>query len=107
MQELSSNDLATWLADQARPAPVLLDVREDWEWDIAHIDGARHLPMGRIPGNLASIDPEQPLVCICHHGVRSRQVALFLEHHGCSSVYNLTGGIAAWAAIVDPKMRTY
>lgn len=107
MQEVSATDLAAWLADPARERPQLLDVREDWEWEIAHLPGAAHIPMGRIPDRLTSIDADRPLVCICHHGMRSRQVALFLERHDFHSVYNLTGGIAAWAASVDPTMTTY
>ena len=107
MQEISAVDLAAWLADDSRPQPQVLDVREDWEWAIAHLDGATHIPMGRVPGELTSIDPDRPLVCICHHGMRSLQVALFLERHDFQSVYNLSGGVAAWAASVDPKMATY
>ena len=107
MQDLSATELAAWLADPSRTRPVLLDVREDWEWDITHLPGSMHLPMGRVPTDMASIDADRPLVCICHHGVRSRQVALFLERHGFHSVYNLTGGVAAWAASVDPKMTRY
>lgn len=107
MQEISASELAAWLADASRPAPQLLDVREDWEWRIAHLADSIHLPMGRVPQEMTSIDPDRPLVCICHHGLRSRQVALFLEHHEFQSVYNLSGGVAAWAASVDPKMATY
>lgn len=107
MQEISAPELAAWLNDAARTPPQLLDVREDWEWEIAHLPGSAHMPMGQVPARFASIDADRPLVCICHHGMRSRQVALFLEHHDFQSVYNLTGGIAAWAESVDPKMTSY
>ena len=107
MEQISAADLAAWLADDTRARPQLLDVREDWEWEIAHLAGAVHIPMGRVPGEMTAIDPDRPLVCICHHGMRSLQVALFLERHGFQSVYNLSGGVAAWAASIDPKMASY
>ena len=107
MQEISATELAAWLADPSREPPQLLDVREDWEWEIAHLPGSTHVPMGRVPAEFTSIDADRPVVCICHHGMRSRQVAMFLAHHDFQSAYNLTGGVAAWAASVDPTMTTY
>ncbi len=89
------------------PAPQLIDVREPWELDICHLDGAAHIPMRRIPGALAQIDAARPVVVVCHHGIRSQQVALYLEHHGFQQVLNLRGGIDAWARDVDPGMATY
>ena len=93
------------------PAPLLLDVREDWEVAVAaiRIDGvaARHIPMGRIPERLAELDPAQPVVCICHHGMRSAQVGGLLERQGFASVYNLAGGIDAWSEQVDSTVPRY
>jgi rhodanese-related sulfurtransferase len=107
MQHLSAPELAQWLADDARPRPLLLDVREPWEFQTCHIDGAAAMPMRTVPARLAELDPDLPVVCICHHGARSMQVAGFLEQNGFADVSNLTGGVHAWALQVDPKMPTY
>jgi rhodanese-related sulfurtransferase len=90
---------------------LLLDVREPWEVEVAalRLDTAttRHIPLSQIPERLAELDPSQSIVCICHHGVRSRQVVAFLERQGFESVYNLAGGIDAWSALVDPTVPRY
>lgn len=98
MQQISAVQLAEWLADASRPAPLLLDVRQPWEFDTCRIDGAQLLQQWQ---------PTAPIVCICHHGARSLQVAAFLEQHGFSDVHNLAGGVHAWAQQVDPAMATY
>jgi rhodanese-related sulfurtransferase len=87
--------------------PVLLDVREDWELGIARIDGAVHIPMGDVPARLGELDPEHELVVLCRSGGRSAQVARYLERQGFSSVWNLAGGILAWAQQVDPSLTPY
>ena len=110
MQQISAGELAEWLAAASRnerSAPRLLDVREPWEFEICRIDGAVMMPMAAVPPRVGELDPDAETVVICHHGVRSFQVALFLEHHGFSSVINLAGGVAAWAREVDPAMPTY
>ena len=78
MRALSAPELAAWLADPARPAPQLLDVREPWEVAIAALPDAVAIPMGRIVAEADALDPARPVVCICHHGVRSLQVAAYL-----------------------------
>lgn len=107
MQQLTAPQVAEWLADPARPAPLLLDVREPWEFQTCHIEGARLMPMNTVPAQQQDLDPEQPVVCICHHGARSMQVAAFLERQGFRDVTNLTGGMHAWALQVDTNMPTY
>lgn len=106
LQQLPPRALADWLADD-RPAPLLLDVREPWEWDRCSLPGSRHLPMNSVPTHLDSLDPAQPVVVICHHGVRSYQVAHFLDRNGFDAVFNLQGGVDAWAREVDPAMPVY
>ena len=64
-------------------------------------------PMASVPARQEELDPERPVVCICHHGARSMQVGAFLERAGFGQVINLTGGIHAWALQVDPGMPTY
>lgn len=107
MQHLSVTELAAWIADPARPTPVLLDVREPWELDTCRIDGALSIPMRSIPARLSELKEDVSLVCICHHGMRSLQVAHYLEQHGYLAVLNLTGGVDAWARRIDPTMPLY
>jgi rhodanese-related sulfurtransferase len=107
MEHLSAPDLAAWLADPSRPRPLLLDVREPWEYETCHIEGAALMPMHSIPARIDDLDEDAAIVCICHHGMRSLQVAAYLEQHGFSRLSNLTGGIDAWARQVDPAMPKY
>ncbi len=93
--------------DDTEPKPLLLDVREPWEVGLCALDGAVHIPMGQIPARLGELDPARDIIVICHHGVRSYQVASFLYHQGFEKVYNLSGGINAWAIEIDPAMRKY
>jgi rhodanese-related sulfurtransferase len=116
MKQLAVQDLAE-LCNTATPA-LLLDVREPWEFALAaiRIEGARtlHIPMNEVPARLAEIDAggntaqtPRPIVCICHHGVRSAQVVAFLERQGLAAVYNLAGGIEAWSTEVDHSVPRY
>src|SRR5262245_3128585 len=107
MKTITAPDLATWLADQARERPLLLDVREPWEQQICAIEGSQSMPMQQIPSRFNTIDPEQAVVCVCHHGARSAQVAMYLQRQGYEDVYNLSGGVDAWARQVDPSMPVY
>lgn len=107
MKQLDGRDL---LAMQAQGL-VLLDVREPWEFALAsiRIEGLRtlHIPMNEIPGRLDELDASQPVVCICHHGMRSAQVVAFLERQGFDAAYNLAGGIDAWSEQVDAAVPRY
>lgn len=107
MKNVTAPELFSWLSDDARENPLLLDVREAWEYQTCHIPGSVLKPMNTIPDKLSELDPKQPVVCICHHGIRSMQVAHFLEQQGFSDVTNLTGGVDAWAIQVDNSMPTY
>ena len=107
MDQINPAQLAAWLGDKARARPVLLDVREPWEFQTCHIAESRLLPMAEVPGRLAELDPQSETVVICHHGGRSMQVAMFLENQGFARVHNLAGGLDAWARSVDPAMPTY
>jgi rhodanese-related sulfurtransferase len=107
MQHITAPELAAWLADPARPRPLLLDVRENWEYETCHLDGATLMPMHLVPIRVGELDDDQDIVCICHHGARSMQVAAFLERNGFSRITNLTGGIHAWAVQVEPSMPKY
>lgn len=105
VEEIDAKVAAVRLAGEN--PPVLLDVREDQELAIVAIDGAQHIPMGDIPSRLTELDPDASIICLCHHGMRSAQVAGFLVQQGFSKVANLSGGIDAWAAVVDESMPRY
>ncbi len=95
-------DLAELPADVA-----LLDVREDDEWDEAHIAGAVHVPMRLLPNRLQyepdTIDRDAPVVVVCHSGNRSAHVTAWLVQQGYDA-YNLSGGMLAWAAAGRPMV---
>lgn len=106
MRKISAPQLAQRLLQEGT-RPVLLDVREPHEFRYCRIQGSINVPMGQVFLNLGELQPQAETVVICHHGLRSAQVANFLEAHGFASVYNLDGGVAAWAANVDRSMPTY
>jgi len=85
----------------------LIDVREPWEYDIAHIADSKLIPMGSIPANLQSIDSGEPVVCYCHHGMRSLDVTVWLRAQGVENVRSLAGGIDRWSLEIDPKVPRY
>lgn len=86
---------------------IVLDVREPEEIAIAPFPDALHIPMGDIPSRLTELDREAEWVVVCHHGVRSAQVAIYLAHMGFARVSNLTGGIDAWSLTADPSTPRY
>lgn len=103
--EIAPAELAMRLA---RGEPLaLLDVREEWEHRIGHIEGARLVPMGRVPSAHAELPRERVLVVYCHHGTRSAMVADYLRTAGFPHVLNLAGGIDRWSVEVDPGVPRY
>lgn len=88
-------------------APVLIDVREAWEFARARIEGARLLPLGGILNWAQELNRDASYVVMCHHGVRSAQATLILTRLGFKDVRNLRGGIDAWARQVDPGVPLY
>lgn len=125
--QIDVQTLQEWL--KCDHPPLLLDVREAWEVALARIEPAsgrgatlgtalqsgsdaglknwRHLPMSEVTSRYETLDRAQPIVCYCHHGMRSLQVVAFLMHHGFDSVYNLVGGIDAWSQMIDPSVPRY
>lgn len=110
MQEMSAVELQRHLAaidaDTNNP-PLLLDVRQPWEFDICKLKGSQLIPMPQIPGAISHLDKQRETIVICHHGIRSRTVARFLEQSGFDNVINLSGGVDEWAKTVDSSMATY
>ena len=107
VKPIQAPELAAWLADEGRAKPILLDVREPWETRLCRINGSELVPMRTIPQRIKDLDTERDIVCICHVGARSLHAGMFLARHGFNSVFNLTGGVDAWARQVDPAMPTY
>ncbi len=110
---LRPGQLPHWLASAAQDGtlPLVLDVREPWELQTASVAAQgfelRSIPMGSIPDQLGTLDPARPVACLCHHGVRSLRVALFLAQQGFEDVSNISGGIDAWAREFDPSVPLY
>jgi rhodanese-related sulfurtransferase len=109
MQSLTVDQLQDFTV--AHPGAVLLDVREAWEVQLARISlpdvTTLHIPMQTVPQRLDELAEAQPIVCICHHGMRSAQVVAFLQRQGHAHIYNLAGGVDAWSAQVDPAVPRY
>lgn len=104
--------LAAWFAaNAAGTQPLVLDVREPWELQTASVRAEgfelRAIPMGEIPGRLSELPKDQPIACLCHHGMRSAQVANFLINQGFTQVVNIHGGIHAWSQERDPGVPVY
>lgn len=105
MKEITPEELKQHIDSGNKP--LLLDVREPWEYEICHLDDSMHISMSQIPARMSELNPDQEIVVICHHGARSLQVANYLESQGYSHINNLAGGIDAWARTVDPDMAQY
>jgi len=86
---------------------LLVDVREPWEFDVCRIEGAKLIPMGQIPANLQSLDVDDDVICYCHHGMRSLDVAVWLRNQGVAAAKSLAGGIERWSQEIDPQVPRY
>lgn len=104
MRRMTASQLAEHLEDAN---PLLLDVREPWEFEICHIVGSINLPMAQIPQNLHRFQDVPEIVVICHHGIRSQHVIQFMQQLNGNTLINLEGGVEAWAREVDPDMPVY
>ncbi len=86
--------------------PVLLDVREKWERDIALLRDSFHIPLSEVVQRMPELPLAEPIVVFCHHGGRSGRAASWLRQNGYDAT-NLEGGIDAWAAEIDPSIPRY
>ncbi len=112
MQQVSPSQFNDWFQQAASVGqPLVLDVRETWECQLASIAPAGCevliMPMQTIPARLMELDKSRPIACLCHHGGRSMQVASFLEQQGFSNITNISGGIHAWSNQVDASVPVY
>ncbi len=99
--------LETCILESSRKPPLLLDVRQPWEYELCKIENSVLISMSQIPAEIKALDSGRETVVICHHGIRSRSVARYLEQHGFSNIINLSGGVAQWAKTVDNQMAVY
>ncbi len=105
MQSWTPHELAAYLLNDPQSLK-LLDVREPWEYDIAHIQGATLIPLGKLAQDINTLERNTTYVVICHHGIRSAHACYFLERNGFQTI-NLTGGIDRWAQDIDRDMPLY
>jgi rhodanese-related sulfurtransferase len=108
--QVRPTEFDAWLQAQPVP-PLLLDVREPWEVQVASVSPQGFelvaIPMNQIPGRLAELPEDRPIACLCHHGMRSQNVAAFLARQGYTDVANVAGGIDAWSREKDPAVPRY
>ncbi|PWW46297.1 rhodanese-like domain-containing protein [Melaminivora alkalimesophila] len=111
IEHIRPAQLPDWLARHAADRPLLLDVREPWELEVARVrpDGFElvAIPMGQLPTRVQELDPARPTACLCHHGARSLRVAAFLAQSGFEELANISGGIDAWSLERDPTVPRY
>jgi rhodanese-related sulfurtransferase len=105
IEEITARELHALLGRSDRL--VVLDVREPGEVALAAFPGATHIPMNDIPARMAELDPGCETVVLCHHGIRSAHVAMYLAGNGFARVLNLRGGIDGWSESVDPSVPRY
>lgn len=104
MQRMQPAELADYLT---HAKPLLIDVREPWEFEICQLENSVNIPMARIPNHLAQIREAEECVIICHHGVRSMNVIQYLLQQDINNLINLDGGVDGWAQTVDRDMALY
>ena len=103
--EISAADAAALLKEKGAK---LVDVREPWEFAKTSIEGSLLMPMGEVPGRAnAELDPDERLLVLCHHGVRSMNVAVWMRNQGFEQAQSVRGGIDAWSREVDPHLPRY
>ena len=119
LTQIRPGDFNAWCMRMATESPgippLVLDVREPWELQTASVQPSGFellvIPMREVPARLAEIEaehgPDRPIACLCHHGMRSLQVANYLSQNGFSEVVNIAGGIDAWSHEVDGAVPTY
>lgn len=105
MQTILPDELKKRL--DAGEKPILLDVREPWEFSICKIEGSVNISMSEPEKLINELNANNEIIAICHHGMRSFQVCNYLENNGFNKVLNLDGGIDSWAKTIDTDMAQY
>ena len=105
LPEISSQELKQKFDENE--SVFLLDVREQSEYDIVHLEGARLVPLNTLPHHLDDLPSDQEIIVYCHHGQRSLYATAYLHQNGFTDAKNLAGGIDQWAVQIDPTLRRY
>ena len=105
MSEITPQELKARL--DSNDAPLLLDVRQEWETQLCRLPNAVHIPIEELELRVEELNAQDEIVVYCHMGVRSAAVAEYLRSLGFAKVRNLTGGVDSWARVIDPSMRRY
>jgi rhodanese-related sulfurtransferase len=111
--EITAPDAALLLEEsrkdpKLKPAVRLIDVREPWEYQTAHIEGSTLIPMGEFPSRAhQELDPDERLLILCHHGARSLSVTNWLRQQGYDAAQSIAGGIESWSWHVDTTVPRY
>ena len=92
---------------EKQPPPVLIDVRDPWEYEQAHLEGAQLLPLDELYAEAPDLSQEREIIVYCHHGIRSAAAAQLLMKYNFTNVKNLLGGIDRWAVEIDPRLPRY
>ncbi|MHB8502519.1 MAG: rhodanese-like domain-containing protein [Candidatus Acidiferrales bacterium] len=86
---------------------LLVDVREQWEYDLCRISGAKLIPLGTLPAHLNILLAADDVICYCHHGMRSLDAAAWLRQQGVENAKSMAGGIERWSVEIDPQVPRY
>lgn len=105
IQHLSPVEVAALLA--TADAPIIIDVREPWEHETAHLPVSTLIPLNTLPTRVTELDASRTYALLCHHGMRSESAANWLSQHGFTSLINIDGGIDAWSMDVDSTIQRY
>jgi rhodanese-related sulfurtransferase len=106
--EITPQAFAELRSAASSDAPILLDVREPWEFQTASLAHSLAMPMGDVPSRAhAELDPDAHIVVLCHHGQRSLSVAMWLRGQGFERAQSLAGGIDAWSRVMDSSVPRY
>jgi len=86
---------------------LLVDVRQQWEFDMCRIDGAKLVPLNVLPGSLEAFANAEDVIVYCHHGRRSLDAVVFLRQQGVQGARSMAGGIERWSQEIDPSVPRY
>jgi rhodanese-related sulfurtransferase len=106
MRHFTPKQLQEYLA-QSNTQPLLLDVREPWEFEYCNIKDSILIPMGELPSKLDTLNSLRDTILICHHGIRSRKMGYYMEQAGFKNITNLDGGVEQWAEDIEITMKRY
>jgi len=106
MKQITPTQLKHHL-DSIEEHPLLLDVREPWEYELCYIEGSQLIPLAELHHRFTELPTQREIIAICHHGIRSMQAATMLVNNEFDKVTNLSGGIHQWALQVEPTMPRY